>query len=186
MSSRTLLQPMFGLTLVMLWLVGCGRTPAGPMITPTPIPATVTPVEVLVPERPVDDTSQEETDQPTPPTVTTTEIQSTEPPIQDTSQEETDQPADNASVLRIALAAHFDVSPDEIEFVIAEQTEEHATGGLPGGYFLAAREAGAWVIVYDGQATPTCEEIAPYDFPIAMVPECLDAENNLVVRTANQ
>jgi hypothetical protein len=75
MSSRTLLQPMFGLTLIVLWLVGCSRTPAGPTITPTPIPATVTPAEVLVP------------DQPAPPTVTTTEIQSTEQPIQDTSPE---------------------------------------------------------------------------------------------------
>jgi hypothetical protein len=62
-SSRTLLQPMFGLTLVVLWLAGCSRAPVGPTITPTPIPATVTPTEVLVTEQPVDDTSQEETDQ---------------------------------------------------------------------------------------------------------------------------
>jgi hypothetical protein len=63
MSSGRLLQPMFGLTLVVLWLAGCGRATAGPTFTPTPIPATVTPAEVLVTEQPVDDTSQEETDQ---------------------------------------------------------------------------------------------------------------------------
>jgi len=40
-------------------------------------------------------------------------------------------------------------------------------GRLPGGYFLAAKEAGAWVIVYDGQATPSCAEIAfdGYGYP---------------------
>jgi hypothetical protein len=49
---------------------------------------------------------------------------------------------------------------------IAKQTEEHTIGGLPGAYFLAAKEEGAWVIVPDGQATPACAEIAPCDFPV--------------------
>ncbi|TSC54283.1 MAG: hypothetical protein LiPW16_78 [Microgenomates group bacterium LiPW_16] len=36
--------------------------------------------------------------------------------------------------------------------------------------------------VYAGQATPKCSEIAPYNFPKDMVPECLDAANKLIKR----
>jgi hypothetical protein len=84
------------------------------------------------------------------------------------------------------LADHLGLSPDETDSVIAQQTEAYATGGLPGAYFLAAKQDGVWVIVYDGQATPACGEIAPYNFPVDMVPECLDARNNLVIRSAKQ
>lgn len=185
MSSRKSLQQMFGLTLVVLLQAGCGRAPAGPTMASTPSPPTVTPAEALA-TQPIEDTSREETHQPVPPLVTTAEVLDTEQPIDDTSLEETHQLDDDASALRRALAAHFDVSPDEIDFSIAKQTEEHTIGGLPGAYFLAAKEEGAWVIVYDGQATPACGEIAPYDFPVDMVPECLDAENNLVLRPAHQ
>jgi hypothetical protein len=185
MNTRKSLQQILVLTLIVVLLAGCGRAPADPGVASTPTPPTVTPAEAIA-TQPIEDASQEETHQPTPPMVTTTEVQVTEQPVQDPSPEETDQVDDDASALRTALAAHFGVSPDGMAFVIAEQTEEHATGGLPGGYFLAAREEGTWVIVYDGQATPSCEQIAPYDFPLDMVPECLDGENNLVVRTANQ
>ncbi len=153
-------------------LAGCGRVPAESTIASTPSLPTVTPAEAIA-TLPIEDTSQEETHQPTPPMVTTTEIQPTEQPVQDPSPEETDQVDDDAAALRTALAAHFGVSPDEIAFVIAEQTEEHATGGLRGGYFLAAKEAGAWVVVYDGQATPSCEEIASYNFPVDRCPNAL-------------
>jgi len=185
MNSRKSLQQMLGLTLIVVLLAGCGQAPAGPAMESTPSPPTVTPAEALA-TQPIEDTSMEEIHQPTPAMVATTEIQPTEQLVQDASPEETDQLDDDASALRRTLAARFGVSPDEIVFVITEQTEEHATGGLPGGYFLAAREEGTWVIVYDGQATPSCAEIAPYNFPGDMVPECLDAENNLVVRTTNQ
>lgn len=185
MNTRQSLQRMFDLTLVVLLLAGCGRAPASPTMESTPSPPTVTPAEALA-TQPIEDTNREETYQPTPAMVATTEIQPTEQLVQNASPEETDQLDDDALALRRALAARFGVSPDEIAFVITEQTEEHATGGVPGGYFLAAREEGTWVIVYDGQATPSCTEIAPYNFPVDMVPECLDGENNLVVRTTSQ
>jgi heat shock protein HslJ len=46
MSSRKLLQQVFGLTLVVLLLAGCGRAPAGPTITSTPTPPTATPMSI--------------------------------------------------------------------------------------------------------------------------------------------
>jgi hypothetical protein len=184
MNARKSLQHMLGLTLVAVLMAACGRAPAESTIASTPSPPTVTPAGAIA-TLPIEDTSGEEIHQPTPPMAATTEVQPTEQPVQDPSPEETDQVDDDASALRTALAAHFGVSPDEVAFVITEQTEEHATGGLPGGYFLAARKEGAWVIVYDGQATPGCDEIAPYNFPLDMVPECLDGENNLVIRATN-
>ncbi len=44
MSSKKLLQQTFGLTLVVLLLVGCGGAPAEPVATPTSVPPTPTPV----------------------------------------------------------------------------------------------------------------------------------------------
>jgi putative hemolysin len=55
-------------------------------------------------------------------------------------------------------------------------------GGAGGAYFIAAKVSGNWVIVYDGQAQPYCSQIAPYNFPKAMVPECWDAKGGLVKR----
>ncbi len=108
----------------------------------------------------------------------------TEQPSEDPGPAGANQLDDNISGLALALAIHFNIRPEEIRFGIVEQTEKHAKGSISGGYFLAAREADAWVIVYDGQVAPSCVQIAPYDFPLNMVPECLDASNNLVRRTA--
>ena len=58
----------------------------------------------------------------------------------------------------------------------------HDIGTVGGGYFIAAKTSSGWVIVYDGQANPTCAQIAPYIFPTDMVPECLDQNGNIVKR----
>lgn len=86
----------------------------------------------------------------------------------------------SSAQIRTALAAHLELPEDQVAFSIDEEADGHVRGLLPGGYFLAAREGENWVIIYDGQATPECESVAPYDFPTDMVPECLDAVGNLV------
>lgn len=55
-------------------------------------------------------------------------------------------------------------------------------GGARGAYFIAAKVSGNWAIVYDGQAMPYCSQIAPYNFPKTMVPECWDAKGVVVTR----
>ncbi len=86
-----------------------------------------------------------------------------------------------AATLQAALAALLDIPESQLIYTVNQQTPQHARGTLSqGGYFLAAREASGWLIVYDGQGTPACEVIAPYDFPVDMVPECLDSVGNLV------
>jgi len=74
------------------------------------------------------------------------------------------------------------------EVTINKNTGTHATGGIKefeavgGAYFLAAKTATGWVGVYAGQAHPKCSEIAPYNFPVSLISECLDANNNVVKR----
>jgi len=43
MSNKKQLQQIFGLTLVVLLLIGCSGAPIGPTATPTPVPPTATP-----------------------------------------------------------------------------------------------------------------------------------------------
>lgn len=74
------------------------------------------------------------------------------------------------------------------EVTISQNTGQHATGGVKefeavgGAYWIAAKVGDTWVGVYAGQANPTCAQIAPYNFPISLVPECLDESNNVVKR----
>lgn len=117
------------------------------------------------------------------PTVATTEILPTASPPATPTPAEASQPEENISGLALALAKHFNIRPEEVRFGLVEQTQTHAKGSLSGGYFLAAREADGWLIVYEGQAAPDCGQIAPYDFPLRMVPECRDETNTLVRRT---
>ena len=64
MKAKKLLQRIFGLTAVVLLLVGCGRAPAEPTATPTPVPPTATPTPVPPTATPT----------PVPPTATPTPI----------------------------------------------------------------------------------------------------------------
>lgn len=74
------------------------------------------------------------------------------------------------------------------EVTITENTGNHAKGGIKehdavgGAYWLAAKASSEWIGVYDGQTHPTCTQIEQYNFPVDMVPECLDLSMNVVTR----
>lgn len=91
---------------------------------------------------------------------------------------------DEAAILA-TLAERFGTSPGELPVTITQMTENHALGSIENGYFLAAKQNGQWLIVYDGQATPPCREVDFYQFPPGMVPECLGADNQLIVRSGS-
>lgn len=55
-------------------------------------------------------------------------------------------------------------------------------GEMGGGWFLAAKVDGKWIIVDDGNGTISCEKIEPYNFPVSMVFECVDSNGQLIVR----
>ena len=98
--------------------------------------------------------------------------------------EESEPDADSTEdAIYAALADHLEIDVEELDVTVTEIRGEHAKGGGENGYFIAAKSNDQWVIVYAGQATPYCDAIEPYDFPVDMVPECLDDDDNLVVRT---
>jgi len=70
-----------------------------------------------------------------------------------------------------------------VQFI--EPDEEQATPGN-GGAFLAATDPDEeWVLVFDGNGAILCADIAPYDFPVEMVPECYDDVAGQVVNRDN-
>jgi hypothetical protein len=93
-------------------------------------------------------------------------------------------PSDEQLIMA-ALEKWFAKPADQLEITVAAVDGDYATGGISNGYFLAARQGEIWAIVYAGQANPPCSDIDQYQFPIEMVPECLDAGNTLVNRAAN-
>jgi hypothetical protein len=95
---------------------------------------------------------------------------------------------DDFSAIRAALVTKTGISQENIQVSVSQNTGQHAKGTVKdrndvgGGYFLAAKVGETWIIVYDGQAQPTCSQINPYNFPKEMVPECLDSGGNVVTR----
>jgi cytoskeletal protein RodZ len=102
--------------------------------------------------------------------------------------EEAMEEGDDETMIKEAVLSRVGLSEDEAEFSITTKSDEHAkgniseTGAVGGGYWLATKTEEGWVVVYDGQANPSCEEIEPYDFPTELVPECLDEEGEVVAR----
>jgi hypothetical protein len=84
-------------------------------------------------------------------------------------------------LIRGSLAERLGVKPEDVQFAIRQNTGTHVMGNVSNGYFIAVKDQGSWQILYDGQGTPYCQDIEPFQVPIEMVPECLD-NNILVVR----
>ena len=106
-------------------------------------------------------------------------------PITITEEPTAQSPQSDESAISAALEGKLGASLEELPFVITQNTGTHAKGNVSNGYFLAAKQNGTWLIVYDGQAYPPCMDIELYKFPSAMVPECLDENDQLVVRMAD-
>ncbi len=116
-------------------------------------------------------------------------IKITTPSTSSPSATPTPTPEDETELIKQAV--YKGLNSDETKLVVTVNKIEgnYAKGGVVdvgsevgGGYFLAAKTETGWVEVYDGQSNPTCAKIAPYDFPTDMVPDCLDANGNVVAR----
>ncbi|MCK4588413.1 hypothetical protein KAT60_01190 [Candidatus Woesebacteria bacterium] len=102
-------------------------------------------------------------------------------PVLSPTQDETD-------LIKAAIYTLTGLDEVKAEVIIDQNTGIHAKGGIReygavgGAYWIAAKSDGEWIGVYAGQTHPTCNEIASYDFPTDMVPECLDSSGKVVIR----
>ena len=134
-------------------------------------------------------TPTSETPTPTPEVTNVPSPQPTPTPSPEIIQKATPTPTINESeLIKQAVFKKTGLTASQAEVSINKNTGQYATGNIKefeavgGAYWLAAKTEDGWVGVYDGQAQPTCEQIAPYNFPKDMVPECLDKNGKVVKR----
>ena len=130
---------------------------------------------------------EQATTSPTTQKTATTAAKTTTTPTETTTSEPT--VVDDTALITKALVTKTGIAADVIDVTISTKTDKLAKGlvgakgeEVGGGYFLAAKVNDNWVIVFDGQSTPPCSSVNPYNFPASMVPECLDASGNIVTR----
>jgi len=96
--------------------------------------------------------------------------------------------SEDVELIRQAFAAKYGHDVSEVEVEISKQFNPYISGGVTfagemgGGWFLAYKQEGEWIIVADGNGTIPCEAIEPYDFPTDMAPECYTQDGSLITR----
>jgi hypothetical protein len=91
-------------------------------------------------------------------------------------------PLTDAEAIKLAVNDYIPSPVDPALITISEIQGNLARGGIPGAYFIAAKDDGKWIVVFAGQATPPCNLINPYNFPASWVPECFADDGTLVER----
>ncbi len=96
---------------------------------------------------------------------------------------------DDTAAIKTAVAIKLNQKETDLEINISKNTGSFAKGTIKekasevgGGYFLAAKADGSWVIVYDGQSQPPCKDLETYKFPNTIAPECLNTAGQVVKR----
>lgn len=96
---------------------------------------------------------------------------------------------DDNTAIRNAIMEKTGIADSNLEVTVSKNTGKYAKGSIRekdavgGAYFLAAKTSSGWVIIYDGQAQPNCQDFTPYpDFPKDLAPECLNAQGKVVKR----
>lgn len=97
--------------------------------------------------------------------------------------------ANDAELIKQTMAEKYNKQLAEVDLTVQNNTGTYAKGGVKfsgeigGGWWLAAKEEGGWIIAADGNGTVMCADIEPYNFPTSMVPECWDeATSQLISR----
>lgn len=91
------------------------------------------------------------------------------------------------ALIKQALVAKDHLDLTDVTVTLAKDTGQYASGAVNGsgggGYYFAAKTGNTWVIVASGNGSIMCSDLVNYpDFPSSMIPECLDAAFNQVLR----
>lgn len=91
------------------------------------------------------------------------------------------------TVIKQALVAKHGSSANELTITVSKIEGGYASGGASasagGGMWFAAKVNGSWKLVWDGNGTISCNDIAPYpQFPTDMIPECWNETTQKIVK----
>lgn len=87
-----------------------------------------------------------------------------------------------------AMAKRHNRTVADTQISISKNNGTHIWGSVKfgdemgGGWFLAYKKDGTWIIVDDGNGTIECSTIAPYNFPVDMVSECWDSQQQKSIK----
>ncbi len=85
--------------------------------------------------------------------------------------------------IAVAFANKYKKPVEYIKVTVDILDGDFARGGVkfaptgpetPGGYYLAKRVKGVWVIAYDGNGEIPCKALAPYGFPEEIRGDCVE------------
>jgi len=94
----------------------------------------------------------------------------------------------DALLIKDAMAEKYSKNSEEVSLGVREITLDYAVGSVKfagdtgGGWWLAAKVDGKWVIVADGNGTVMCADVEPYLFPTSMVWECYDESTEQLIQ----
>jgi hypothetical protein len=112
------------------------------------------------------------------PTVTPTTTVNSTPTI--------DESDNLVKIIKLALVAEHGPDANELNVTVSKIDGNYAQGGASatggGAMWLGAKVGGVWKLVWDGNGVILCKDIAPYDFPVSMVPECWNDSTNKNVK----
>lgn len=108
--------------------------------------------------------------------------EATPPPVREAlppviEVEEPESEAREIPELTALFMAKYPKYKDTLKVRVDQQTETHARGGISfvegqaGGYFLAAKVSGEWMIVLDGNGQIPCT-LSEQGFPPEMISDC--------------
>ena len=90
-------------------------------------------------------------------------------------------------VIKKYIALKHSSNESALTISVSKIEGNYAQGGASdeggGGMWLAIKEGGAWVLVWDGNGTIECSTFTLYpNFPTSMIPECYDSAKQDVVK----
>lgn len=91
------------------------------------------------------------------------------------------------NAVQAALVAKHGASANSLVISVSKIEGDYASGGATeeagGGAWFAAKVAGVWKLVWDGNGVIMCTDLASYPaFPTSMIPECWDEANQKNVK----
>lgn len=100
----------------------------------------------------------------------------------------TPEPVDDQALIKKAVYEKTGLTEENTDVTVSKIEGNFATGGIKekeavgGAYFIAAKVSGGWIVVYDGQSTPTCSQLDQYQFPVSLAPQCMTTSGKVIDR----